>query len=172
MDRTKGVLMQPPFSVDRRRTLQLAPLWLLSALTGRTVDFMAEDLAAFWDALVDVTLRTPQGSARDLLVSLTADRSGLLLDLELDDRSVTTGLRHVVAALGDLDAAAAADYKVALLRIGSAVARARGPYGRTITPKDTSLLLLIASLLDMSTGADGPGVGALSPSTPAPGSAG
>jgi hypothetical protein len=80
---------------------------------------------------------------------MTEDRSGLLLDFELDDRPVVSGLRHIVAILDRIEPQTSADFRLALLRIGAAVARNRGPYGRTITPEHEQLLLLIAELLDM-----------------------
>lgn len=130
------------------RTLQLAPLWVLSALSGIHSGFGRNELDAFWDTVVEVGLRTP-GTAKEILTSLTADRSGLVLDYELDDRSVVTGLGHVVAALERVPASAAYDYKLALLRIGVGMGRARGPYGRTVTPADEQALLLVAELLEL-----------------------
>jgi hypothetical protein len=132
---------------DDLRTLQLGPLWVLSALSGTHASFADYELDAFWDTVVEVSLRTP-GTAREILSSLASDRSGLVIDYELDDRSVVTGLTHVVAALGRLDGTVADDYKLALLRIGAGVARARGPYGRTISPRDEQTVLLVAELLE------------------------
>lgn len=62
---------------------------------------------------------------------------------------MVSGLSRVVAVLGQLDPQTSADFKLALLRIGMAVGRARGPYGRQLTFEDTQLLLLVAQLLDM-----------------------
>ena len=129
------------------RTLQLGPLWVLSALVGTHTRFAEPDLAAFWDAVVDEGLRAPP-QVRDLLGTLTVDRSGLLLDLELDGRSVVSGLRDVVTVLGHDDGVEG--YRRALVRIGGAVARARGPYGRQISTEDLNRLLLVAQLLDYS----------------------
>jgi hypothetical protein len=130
------------------RTLQFGPLWVLSSLAGTYNRFKSYELAAFWDTVVAVALRTPH-PARDILTSMTEDRSGLLLDFELDDRPVVSGLRHIVAILDRIEPQTSADFRLALLRIGAAVARNRGPYGRTITPEHEQLLLLIAELLDM-----------------------
>jgi hypothetical protein len=129
------------------RTLQLAPLWVLSALVGTHTRFAEPDLDAFWDAVVSEGLRAPQ-DACDLLRSLTLDRTGLLLDLELDRRSVVSGLRDVVTVLGPTDRVEG--YRRVLVRIGGAVARARGPYGREISSEDLNRLLLVAQLLDYS----------------------
>ncbi|MGI3785678.1 MAG: hypothetical protein ACRYG2_33445 [Janthinobacterium lividum] len=129
------------------RTLQLGPLWVLSALVGTHTHFDEADLAAFWDAVVSEGLRAPSAT-RGLLGSLTVDRSGLLLDLELDHRSVVSGLRDVVTVLGADERVEG--YRRALVRIGGAVARARGPYGRQISTEDLNRLLLVAQLLDYS----------------------
>lgn len=114
---------------------------------GTHTRFAEPDLAAFWDAVVSESLRAP-ATARDLLATLTLDRAGLLLDLELDGRSVVSGLRDVVTVLGPTDQVAG--YRRALVRIGGAVARARGPYGREISSEDLNRLLLVAQLLDYS----------------------
>lgn len=133
-------------SVDVR-TLQLGPLWVLSALVGTHTRFAEPDLAAFWDAVVSEGLSAPSAT-RGLLSSLTLDRSGLLLDLELDGRSVVSGLRDVVTVLGPDERVEG--YRRVLVRIGGAVARARGPYGRQISSEDLNRLLLVAQLLDYS----------------------
>jgi hypothetical protein len=130
------------------RTLQFGPFWVLSSLAGTYNRFKSYELAAFWDTVVAVALRTPR-PARDILTSMAEDRSGLLLDFELDDRPVVSGLRHIVSILDRIEPEASADFKLSLLRIGAAVARNRGPYGRTITPEHEQLLALIAELLDM-----------------------
>ena len=133
---------------DELRTLQLGPLWVLSALAGTHTRFDPDELAAFWDTLVSVTLRS-SAPARAILESTTTDRAGLLIAFELDDRPVVSGLAQVVRVLDRLGPALAADYKLALLRIGMGVGRARGAYGRTLAPKDEQLLLLVAELLEI-----------------------
>jgi hypothetical protein len=62
---------------------------------------------------------------------------------------VVTGLAHALTAMDRLDPTTAADYKIALLRIGVALGRARGPYGRSISPRDEQTLLLVAELLEL-----------------------
>ena len=135
-------------SPDDLRTLQLGPLWVLSALAGRCSRFDNDELAAFWDTLVAVALRTPE-PARQLLTSTSIDRSGLLLDFELDDRPVVSGLAHVLAVLDKLGAPANEDYRLALVNIAIDLGRARGPYGRRTTPEDEQMILLIAALLEI-----------------------
>ena len=135
-------------SSDELRTLQLGPLWVLSALAGTYSRFESDELAAFWDTVVDVALRTPE-PARQLLTSTAADRSGLLLTFELDDRPVVSGLGHVMAALDKLGPAVGPDYRLALVNLAIGMGRARGPYGRRITPEDEQMILLIAALLEI-----------------------
>ena len=82
------------------------------------------ELDAFWDTVVSVTLRTP-APARDILISMAQDRPGLLLEFELQDEPVVSGLRHVVAALDRGSAELAEDYKLAVFRIGLGVGRSQ-----------------------------------------------
>lgn len=135
-------------SSDEQRTLQLGPLWVLSALAGTSSRFDADELAAFWDTVVEVALRTPE-PARQLLTSTSGDRSGLLLDFELDDRPVVSGLAQVLAALDKIGLPTGPDYRLALVNIAIGLGRARGPYGRRTTPEDEQMVLLIAALLEV-----------------------
>jgi hypothetical protein len=79
---------------------------------------------------------------------MAEDRSELLLDFELDDRPVVSGLRHIMGILDRIEPTASSDFRLALLRIGAGIARQRGPYGRTISTEHEQLLELIAVLLD------------------------
>ena len=135
------------------RTLQFGPFWMLSALAGTYNRFQTYELAAFWDTLVAVALRTPP-PAREILTSMAADRSGLLLDFELDDRTVVSGLRQILEVLDHIGAETSSAYRLALLRIGAEIARNRGPYGRTITAEQEQLLLLLVELLGMDSDSD------------------
>jgi hypothetical protein len=135
------------------RTLQFGPFWVLSAVAGTYNRFKTYELAAFWDTVVAVALRTPY-PARDILTSMTEDRPGLLLDFELDDRPVVSGLRQILEILYRVEPETSSDFRLAMLRIGADVARNRGPYGRTITAEQEQTLLLLAALLDMDFVAD------------------
>ena len=130
------------------RTLQFGPFWILSAVAGTYNRFKSYELEAFWDTVVAVAVRTSR-PARDILTSMAEDRPGLLLDFELDDRPVVSGLRHIVDILNRLEPGASSAFRLALLRIGVGIARNRGPYGRTISPEHEQLLELIAVLLEM-----------------------
>jgi hypothetical protein len=133
---------------DDLRTLQFGPLWVLSALAGTSSRFDPDELDTFWDTVVHATLRAPE-PIRGWLTSLAVDRPGLLLDFELDNRPVVSGLSRVCAVLDQLGSQLSADFRLTLLRIGIAVGRARGPYGRRLTFEDTQLLLLLAQLLEI-----------------------
>jgi hypothetical protein len=135
------------------RTLQLGPFWVLSAVAGTYNRFKTYELAAFWDTVVAIALRTPR-PARDIFTSMAEDRSGILLDFELDDRPVVSRLRQILEVLDRIDPETSSDYRFALLRIGADIARNRGPYGRTITPEDEQLLLLLAELLGVDSESD------------------
>ena len=135
-------------SSNELRTLQLGPLWVLSALAGRCSRFDTDELAAFWDTVVAVALRTPE-PVRWFLTSTSIDRTGLLLDFELDDRPVVSGLGHVIVVLDKLGPTIGADYRLALVNIAIGLGRARGPYGRRTTPEDEQMILLIAALLEI-----------------------
>ena len=135
------------------RTLQFGPFWILSAIAGTYNRFKSYELEAFWDTVVAVAVRTSR-PARDILTSMAEDRPGLLLDFELDDRPVVSGLRHIVDILNRLEPEASSAFRLALLRIGVGIARNRGPYGRTITPEHEQLLELIAELLEMDSAPD------------------
>jgi hypothetical protein len=135
-------------SSDELRTLQLGPLWVLSALAGRYSRFDADELAAFWDTVVAVALRASE-PVRKLLTSTSIDRTGLLLDFELDNRPVVSGLGQVLAVLDKLGPAVGPDYRLALVNIAIGLGRARGPYGRRTTPEDEQMILLIAALLEI-----------------------
>jgi hypothetical protein len=135
-------------SPDELRTLQLGPLWVLSALAGTYARFDRDELAAFWDTVVAVALAAPQ-SARDVLVSIGGNRAGLLLDFELDDRPVVSGLGHVMKVLDKLGPPVGPAYRQCLVDIAIGMGRARGPYGRRVTPEDEQMILLIAALLDV-----------------------
>ncbi len=143
----------PAAASDDQRTLQFGPLWVLSALAGTYTRFETFELEAFWDTLVEVALRTPE-PARALLTSTTHDRDSLLLDFALDGRPVVSGLTHVVAALDRVGPPLSSDYRLALMRIGWVIARARGPYGRRITEDDEQKLQLVAALLEIESEPD------------------
>lgn len=136
--------------------LQLGPVWMLSAITGSGTRFAALDRDVFWDTVRAVADRT-SGAAYGVLQSVLAAGPDLFLDFELDERPLVSGLRDVSEVLDASDTELAADYRLALLRIGVGLAKARGPYGRQVSPENEQLLLLLAELLDLRSPSDAAG---------------
>jgi len=130
------------------RTLQTAPLWVLSAILGRQNRFDPLELAAFWRALDD-TAAGSAGLANAVLVALSADFSARLREHEQEERSVVTGLWDVTAILSRLDSLVAAPFATALLEVGEQLSRARGAFGKVISREDGQTLALLAALLEI-----------------------
>ena len=55
----------------------------------------------------------------------------------------------MLAVLDKIGPPAGPDYRLALVNIAIGLGRARGPYGRRITPEDEQMILLIAALLEI-----------------------
>jgi hypothetical protein len=126
-------------------TLRLAPVWVLSALTGR-VRFDDDERGAFWDAVTDAALRST-GPGRELLGTAAAERRWLFDEFELDGRPVVSGLFSVTRLLERMTAETRGDVRASILRVGEGVARARGHFGRRMTLEDEQTLLLVQQLL-------------------------
>jgi hypothetical protein len=126
-------------------TLRLGPVWVLSALTGRTV-FDDDERGAFWDAVTDAALRST-GAGRALFETAAAERRWLFEEFALDGRPIVSGLLAVTRLLERLSAEARDDVRLGIVRVGAAVARARGPFGRRMTTEDEQTLVLVDELL-------------------------
>lgn len=137
-------------------TLRLGPLWALSALTGRG-RFDADEQEAFWDCVAEVATAS-NGLSRELLAAMAADRRWLFDEFELDGRSIVTGFNAVTALLERAGRESSEAARRMVLRVGTAFARARGPFGRRITITDEQTLLLLEQLLqsDPETADDNP----------------
>jgi hypothetical protein len=130
------------------RTLELAPLWVLCAVTGRQSGFHPLELAAFWRSL-DNAAAGAAGLAHAAPVSLSSNFSTLLKDFEQEERSVVTGLWDVVMILTRLDELVGKPFVAMLLEIGESFSRARGSFGQVISREDRQTLLLLAALLEL-----------------------
>ncbi|MEX5717689.1 hypothetical protein [Geodermatophilus maliterrae] len=133
-----------------QQTLRLAPLWVFSALVGRT-RLETWELDALWDA-VRATLPTTTRLGSEALQA-TLDDPGLVEVYERDGRPVTTGLLAAATVAAGCGAGAARSVSSALLAVGEGIARARGPFGRSISRQDADTLELLAEILDVD-GAD------------------
>jgi hypothetical protein len=135
-------------TLDRfdQQTLRLAPLWMASAFVGRT-RLETWELDALWDA-VRATLPTTTQLSSDALRA-TLDDPGLVAAYERDGRPVTTGLLAAATVAAGCGAGAASSMRAALLAVGEEIARARGPFGRSISREDADTLELLAEILDV-----------------------
>ena len=137
-------------------TLQLGPVWVISALLGRS-RFDELEQEAFWRAVEEAPVG---GSALpwQLMQAVSRNREWLLDEFMLDGRSIVSGLSQVTSLLEHVAPEISRETRQAMLRVGSGVARARGPFGRRITDHDAQTLELVAQLLESpaETAADNP----------------
>lgn len=131
-----------------RKTLTFAPLWVFSALTGSHSAIPSQALDALW-ASARAAVADASGLGRDVLLDLLTE-SDVMVSYELDGRPVATGLLQVAEILGRLPAEEASAVREVLLgSFGQRVARARGPFGRSISREDQETLDLVAELIDL-----------------------
>jgi hypothetical protein len=126
-------------------TLQLGPVWVVSALLGRShLDELEE--VAFWRAVDEA----PEDSALSwqLAQAMSRNRDWLLDEFLLDDRSIVSGLGQVASLLERVSPEVSRDVRKCMLRVGSGLARARGPFGQRISDQDRLTLELVAQLLE------------------------
>ena len=129
-----------------QQVLRLAPLWVFSALVGRT-RLETWELEAIGDA-VRATLPTTAGLGSEALQA-TLDDPDVVAAYEGDGRPVTTGLLAAATVSARLGPGAASSVRSALLAVGEGVARARGPFGRSVSREDADTLELLAEVLDL-----------------------
>jgi hypothetical protein len=133
------------------QTLRFAPLWVLRAVAGRDRRFHPAEVDAFWRSVREAAL-SANGLTADVLASVASDRETLVSQFEGDGRPIVSGLRAVVAALSTVSDEDSAQFRGALvLRVAYGVARARGPFGQTVSREDAETLSLVAALLDIDT---------------------
>jgi len=137
-----------------RQTLRLAPLWVFSAVSGRSARFDPLEVEAFWRCLEAAALMA-DGVTFDLLSEASTDRAGSVEAFLRDGRPTASGLLEVAAALDALpDHDARALREVLITDIGEGVARARGPFGRSVRKEDQVVLGLVTELLATSDGSN------------------
>lgn len=125
-------------------TLQLGPIWVISALVGRNC-FDELEAEAFWRAVEDAP---SSPLSWQLTRAMTQNRDWLLDEFMLDDRSIVTGLSHVALLLERVPDEVSRETRDAMLRVGEDLARARGPFGRRLSDLDAQMLQLVAQLLE------------------------
>ena len=127
-------------------TLQLGPVWVISALMGRS-RFDELEQEAFWQAVEDA----PEGASAltwQLMQAISRNRGWLFDEFLLDGRSIVSGLSQVTSLLERVAPEISRETRQAMIRVGAGVARARGPFGRRITDHDAQNLELLAQLLE------------------------
>ena len=133
-------------SDDEWQTLQLGPLWVVSAVLGRS-RFDDLEQQAFGAAIVEA----PEGNTAlpwQLMQAVGRHADALFEGLARDNRSIVSGLSQVTALLERFDTETSRRTREAMLRVGVAVARARGPFGRRLLEADAQQLALVAYLLE------------------------
>jgi hypothetical protein len=80
--------------------------------------------------------------------AMTRNRDWLLDEFMLDYRSIVTGLSEVALLLERAPAQVSRETRDAMLRVGTDLARARGPFGRRVSDQDAQMLQLVAQLLE------------------------
>src|SRR3954449_1600644 len=127
------------------QTLQLGSVWVVSAVVGRArLDELEE--AAFWRSVDDAPQDSPMGW--QLMRAMTLNREWLLDEFQLDRRSIASGLNEVASLLERVPPEVSRDVRASMLRVGSGLARARGPFGQRISDQDALTLQLVAQLLE------------------------
>jgi hypothetical protein len=79
---------------------------------------------------------------------MTLNREWLLDEFQLDPRSIVSGLNEVASLLERVPPEVSRDARESMLRVGSGLARARGPFGQRMSQQDAVTLQLVAQLLE------------------------
>ena len=138
---------QEKYTPDEWRTLQLAPFWMFSAVTGAYNRFDPRDYQVFVRCL-EVAILAEGRLRREVLESVVADHDRLADQFRAEPRSIGVGLFQVEAVLSKAGTDEAARFKdMLVLDIGEAVARARGRYGTEMSDEDANSVALAAQLL-------------------------
>lgn len=126
-------------------TLQLGPVWIISALVGRS-HLEEPEAAAFWTIVDQAAEDSPL--SWQLMQAMTRNREWLLDEFLLDGRSIASGLNEVASLLERVSSEVSRDVRRCMLRVGSRLAGARGPFGQRISDQDALTLQLVAQLLE------------------------
>ena len=130
-------------------TLQLGPLWVVEALLGRNRLSQPEE-SAFWRAVDDAPAADEVALPWLLTQAMNRNRDWLLAEFALDDRSIVSGLSEVTTLLERVEPETSRATREAILRVGSGLAKARGPFGQQIGNADAQTLQIVAQLLESS----------------------
>ena len=136
------------FSAEEWRTLQFAPFWIFSAVTGAYDRFDPRDEQAFVRCLEAAAALAGGRLGREVLESVLADHEGLSRQFRGERRSIGVGLFQADAVMRKAGDEEAERFKGTLvLGIGEGVAKARGRYGTEMSDDDAKSVVLAAQLL-------------------------
>jgi hypothetical protein len=134
------------FTATERRTLELAPFWVLAAVVGRYRGIDRPTVDAFGSALAVAAERS--GLAGDVALAARERLPGLIAELEADGRPIVSGLMEVDDLLSRLPDSEAEEFRSMLVdTVGTGIAKARGPFGAEATREDAERLELAAAIL-------------------------
>ena len=129
-----------------QRTLRLAPLWLVSSLLG-SARLDVFELDAFWNS-VHAAVPSTTGLGNEVLRALQDD-PGVLAAYEQDARPIVTGLLEAAGVASGFGLDAARSLRSAVVSVGEGFARARGPFGRSISQQDADTLELMSEVMNV-----------------------
>jgi hypothetical protein len=141
--------MQHDMSRNDWQTLTRAPLWILSAVAGRSGQFHPLEEAAFWQCVEHEAVGA-SGLTGEVLASVILAREATIADFERDTPPAASGLCAVVRVLDRLPAPESARFRLALMTLATGLAHARGPFGE-VSRDDAETLMIIGELLEVET---------------------
>jgi hypothetical protein len=129
------------------RTLELAPFWVLSSLSGTYRNFDPAELELF-AVVLDAAVLEPGTLGREVIASIQADLAGMQERYGADGRSIAAGLCAVADVLARAPIAEATMFRQMLVgTIGLRLAEGRGRFGRFATADDMHVLRIDVQLL-------------------------
>lgn len=130
-------------------TLQLAPAWVVTAVTGRS-RFDEPEEVAFWRSLAESEPQSPLSWR--LRQEMELDGDWLLREIAVDDRSIAAGLTQAASLLEErVSGDVSRETRQWMVSLGTRFARARGPFGLSISSQDLRTLQLVTQLLETVT---------------------
>jgi len=139
--------VEQQFDPESWRTMQFAPFWILSGISGRYRGFAVEELLVF-ERWLDEAGRAPGGLSRAVLGPVSADMTSYAAEFELRDETIVSGLTRTGEILAGHPPLEVELFHDALINVlGMGLAKARGPYGREPTVEGEHMLTMLAEFL-------------------------
>jgi hypothetical protein len=139
--------LREQFDSVQWRTLQFAPFLILSGVSGRYRHFAVVEVAVF-ERWLDAAMRAPGNLNREVLSSVAADITELTAEYECYGGTIVSGLTSVSDVLVHQPVPEIEAFRSALIHVlGAGIGRARGPYGKQLTPESSQMLLMMEEFL-------------------------